>query len=291
MALDINAISKKVQYITVDSQFVQGSNNTFTVNFGSSSSSRTVNNGSNISVSNYTYTGSNVFVQEIRNVIGLKLVDFYVTQIGSNSANLSTSAPDVKYLDVICSDLPDAAQILDERKGKIFARIPLERNFSNSANVVVNDKQWSSFNRQTNYFNPLSIKSLSFQIYELQGANSGGGYVLLQPDATFYMILEVTTIDNNVVTLPKEDTSIKVVQAIELLTEKFEKLSDLIPELLETREPIRIEVPVPVPVETQSSLLEEPKPVDSKKMYYIFAIIAVLLAYFLFGKGPKQTPQ
>jgi hypothetical protein len=203
---------------------------------------------------------------------------------------LSVSAPDVKYIDILCSDLPDAAQILDERKGKIFARVPLERNFSNSANVVVNDKQWKSFHRQTNYFNPLSIKSLSFQIYELRGANSGGGYLPLQPDATFYMILEVTTIDNNVVTLPKEDSSIKVVQAIEVLTEKFEKLSDLIPELLETREPIKIEVPVPVPVET--SLPDETtKPVDSKKMYYILAIVAILLAYFLFGKGPKPTPQ
>ena len=285
MAVDINAISKKVQYITVDSAFVQGTNNTFTVNFGSSSTSTIVNQ----TVNNYTYTGSNVFVQEIRNVIGLKLVDFYVTQIGSNSSNLTSSTPDVKYIDILCPDIPDAAQILDERKGKIFARVPLERNFGNSANVVVNDKQWKSFNRQTNYFNPLSIKSLSFQIYEMQGADSGGGYVLLQPDATFYMILEVTTIDNNVVTLPKEDPTVKVVQAIEVLTEKFEKLSELIPELLETREPIKIEVPAPI--ETPTSLPEEPKiqqPADSKKMYYIFAILAILLAYFLFSKGPKQ---
>ena len=60
--MDTTNIRKKIQYITVDSEFVQGSNNTFTVNLG------------NI---NRTTT-SNVLLQNMRNVIGLKLVDFFV---------------------------------------------------------------------------------------------------------------------------------------------------------------------------------------------------------------------
>jgi hypothetical protein len=157
MVFDTNAIVKKVQYITIDSQFIKssnvtiggysmGGNNNFSVNFGTSTS-------------NGVSYGSNIFVQEMRNVIGLKVVDFYVTQIASfELGSATTAATAVKYIDILCPDMPDPAQILDERKSKIFARIPLERDFSGNSNTVVNDKQWKSFNRQTNYFNPLSIK-------------------------------------------------------------------------------------------------------------------------------------
>ena len=160
MAFDMSTIKKKVQYITVDSDFVSGSNNVFSVNFGTSTYSVYTNNN----FTNSTTYSSNIFIQELRNVVGLKLVDFYVTQIGSFTLGTDNSnSYAVKYIDILCPDLPDAAQILDERKSKIFARVPLERDFSGTSNLVVNDKQWKSFNRQTNYFNPISIKQLNFQ--------------------------------------------------------------------------------------------------------------------------------
>ena len=90
---DPNIVNKKVQYITVDSEFIisanitqggytLGGNNNFSVNFGNSSQTIT----------------SNIFMQEMRNVIGIKLVDFYVTQIATiepfenNVANTNTLA-------------------------------------------------------------------------------------------------------------------------------------------------------------------------------------------------------
>jgi len=326
--MDTTNIRKKIQYITVDSEFVQGSNNTFTVNLG------TING----------VTTSNVLLQNMRNVIGLKLVDFYVTQIGTNqggnvvstttgsnvittgtsnvtsgTANTSTSltstvgsttvsvfgaqstndSTGVKYIDILCPDLPDAAQILDERKSKIFARVPLERDFGAGSGLVVNDKQWKSFNRITNYFNPISIRQLQFQMWEMTGSatpgTANGTYQPLQPDASFYMILEVTTIDNDVITLPKEDPTVKVVEAIQSLEEKvvglpeamksfeekFTILFEQFPEALKSALP----VPEPVTVVAPSPVLEQPVPPKmDKKMYWIAAIAILVIAYLLLNK-------
>ena len=268
--MDTTNIRKKIQYITIDSEFVQGTNNTFTVNLG------TINASNNVT--------SNILLQNMRNVIGLKVVDFFVSQIGSND-----NGSGVKYIDVLCPDLPDAAQILDERKSKIFARVPLERDFTTTNNdIIVNDKQWKSFNRQTNYFNPISIRQLNFQLYELTGATSPpyiGTYQLLQPDAGFYMILEVTTIDNDVITLPKEDPTVKVVEAIQSLEEKLISLFEQFPDLIKTTipEPLPVlEKEVPIVPESEPIKLTEPvKPkIIDKKMYFIIAIILLLIVYY-----------
>jgi len=288
MVFDSNTIIKKVQYITIDSEFVSGTNNVFTVNFGTSTSSITSSNAQTgaITVSSKQTRGSNIFIQEMRNVIGLKLVDFYVTQVGTfevgnvttdslgNAVTTSnTSTLSVKYIDILCQDLPDVAQILDERKGKIFARIPLERDFSGSSNTIVNDKQWKTFNRQTNYFNPLSINRLNFQMWELTGNNVIGGfgtYQPLQPDAQFYMVLEVTTVDNSVMTLPKEDSTIKVVQAIESLEQKLLYMMDSSSD----KQPLFINS---IPVAAKKTDL---------KIYIAFALIIIFMYFFLRNRSP-----
>jgi len=276
--MDTTNIRKKIQYITVDSEFVQGSNNTFTVNLG------TING----------VTTSNVLLQNMRNVIGLKLVDFFVSQIGSND-----SGTGVKYIDVLCPDLPDAAQILDERKSKIFARVPLERDFSGGNDLFVTDKQWKSFNRITNYFNPISIRQLNFQIFEMLGdvtAPYNGTYQLLQPDAGFYMILEVTTIDNDVITLPEEDPTAKVVEAIQSLEEKVVGLPEAIKSLEEKfvilfeqfPETLKSALPLPEPVAAvvvpTSPEVPVTQPKMDKKMYWIVAIVILVLAYLFLNK-------
>ena len=301
MSFDPSAVNKRVQYITVDSQFVSsanitaggytlGGNNNFSVNFGTSTSK---NNGTS------TVNSSNIFIQEMRNVIGLKLVDFYVTQIASCEQGVGNTDPlAVKYIDILCQDLPDQAQILDERKSKIFARIPLERDFSSAgpSNVIVNDKQWKSFSRQTNYFNPISIKQLNFQLWELTGQNTvtdptgPGTYQPLQPDANFYMVLEVTTVDYDTMILPKEDPQIKVVEAIKSLEDKFVTLMESLPAIIQASIPEQVplieKVFVPAP---------EPKPFDAPapppksqkfdmKTYIIIALIFLLALYVFSSK-------
>ena len=195
-------LPKKVQYIILDSNFVNGTNNTFSLDLT---------------------LESNTHVEDMGRVLGIKMVDFYVTQIGENNSNLNTDV--AKFVDIVCPDVPKIAQILDERHGQIFARVPLERHFTGSNGIVLRDKQWRSFNRQTNYFNPISIKKLNFTIYEQQ---DDGDYLLLQPDAKWYMILEVTT--QNVKEKPK-DRELQILQALEKLLRKIDTLNQNVQKL------------------------------------------------------------
>lgn len=187
---------KKVQYLIVDSEFVNGTNNVFSVNFDIT---------------------SNTFIEDMRDVIGIKVVDFYVTQIGEGGDDGRSNQ--AKFIDIICHDVPTVAQMLSERTGQVLCRVPLERGFNGSADFVVHDKQWKSFTRETKYFNPITIKKLNFELWEHQG---DGDYVPLQPDAEFYMVLEITTRDPNA---PPEDTNLRVVEAVEKLGKKFDRLS------------------------------------------------------------------
>ena len=195
--MSLDDIPKKVQYIVLDSEFVNGTNNTFALDLT---------------------LESNTHVEDMSRVLGIKLVDFYITQIGDSGASGSTNI--AKFVDIVCPDIPKVAQILDERQGQILARVPLERHFSGSNNVILRDKQWRRFNQQTNYFNPISIKKLNFTINEQQ---DDGDYVTLQPDAKWYMILEITTV--NVKEKPK-DRELQILRALEKLLGKIDRLND-----------------------------------------------------------------
>jgi len=187
---------KKTQYVILDSNFVNGTNNTFSLDLT---------------------LESNTHVEDMGRVLGIKMVDFYITQVGENSSNLNTDI--AKFVDIVCPDIPKVAQILDERHGQILARVPLERHFTGSNGIVLRDKQWKSFNRRTNYFNPISIKKLNFEIFEQQ---DDGDYVKLQPDAKWYMVLEITTV--NVKEKPK-DRELQILQALEKLLKKIDTLN------------------------------------------------------------------
>jgi len=195
-------IPKKVQYVLIDSDFVNGTNNTFSLDLT---------------------LKSNTHVDDMSRVLGIKMVDFYITQIGENNSNLNTDI--AKFVDIVCPDVPKVAQLLDERHGQIFARVPLERHFTGSNGVVLRDKQWRSFARKTNYFNPISIKKLHFEIFEQQDDND---YVKLQPDAKWYMILEITTV--NVKEKPK-DRELQILQALEILIKKIDTLNQNVQKL------------------------------------------------------------
>jgi len=195
--MSLDDVPKKVQYVVVDSNFVNGTNNTFSLDLT---------------------LKSNTHVEDMSRVLGIKLVDFYITQIGDSGASGSTNI--AKFVDIVCPDIPKVAQILDERQGQILARVPLERHFSGSNNIILRDKQWRRFNQQTNYFNPISIKKLNFTINEQQ---DDGDYVTLQPDAKWYMILEITTV--NVKEKPK-DRELQILRALEKLLGKIDRLND-----------------------------------------------------------------
>jgi len=196
LEMSLDDVPKKVQYIVLDSEFVNGTNNTFALDLT---------------------LESNQHVEDMSRVLGIKIADFYITQIGDSGASGSTNI--AKYVDIICPEVPKVAQILDERQGQILARVPLERHFSGSNNAILRDKQWRRFNQHTNYFNPISIKKLNFTINEQQ---DDGDYVTLQPDAKWYMILEITTV--NVKEKPK-DRELQILMAMEKLLNKIDRLN------------------------------------------------------------------
>jgi len=195
LEMGLEDVPKKVQYVILDSRFVNGTNNVFSLDLT---------------------LKSNTHVEDMSRVIGIKMVDFYITQIGENDSNLNTNI--AKYVDVICPDVPKVAQMLDERNGQILARVPLERHFGGSNGIHLRDKQWKNFNPPTRYFNPISIKKLNFKIFEQQ---DDGDYLSLQPDAQWSMVLEITTIN------VKEKTPNKEVQILEVLDKLLKRLDTL----------------------------------------------------------------
>ena len=200
--MSLDDIPKKVQYVILDSNFVNGTNNTFSLDLT---------------------LKSNTHVEDMGRVMGIKMVDFYITQIGENNSNLNTNV--AKFVDIVCPDVPKVAQILDERHGQVFARVPLERHFTGSNGIVIRDKQAKLFNRTQHYFNPISIKKLDFKIFEQQ---DDGDYVSLQPDAKWYMVLEITTV--NVKEKPK-DRELQILQALEKLLKKIDTLNQNVQKL------------------------------------------------------------
>jgi hypothetical protein len=200
--MSLDDIPKKTQYIILDSSFVNGTNNTFSLDLA---------------------LESNTHVEDMSRVLGIKMVDFYITQVGESDSNLNNNV--AKFVDIVCPDIPKVAQLLDERHGQIFARVPLERHFTGSSGAVIRDKQWKSFNRKTNYFNPISIKKLDFKIFEEQ---DDGDYALLQSDAKWYMVLEITTV--NVKEKPK-DRELQILIALEKLLKKIDVLNENVQKL------------------------------------------------------------
>ena len=226
--MSLDDIPKKVQYVILDSNFVNGTNNTFSLDLT---------------------LKSNTHVEDMGRVMGIKMVDFYITQIGENNSDLDTNV--AKFVDIVCPDVPKVAQILDERHGQVFARVPLERHFTGTNGIVIRDKQAKLFNRTQHYFNPISIKKLDFKIFEQQ---DDGDYVSLQPDAKWYMVLEITTV--NVKEKPK-DRELQILQALEKLLKKIDTLNQNVQKLPD-------------------------KPPDENPKKYSFGLLIALLAS-LFG--------
>lgn len=244
--MNLHEVPKKIQYITIDSEFVNGSNNTFTIDFS---------------------LDSNTHIEDMTKVIGFKVVDFYITQVGENDTSGNTNVS--KYVDIVCDDIPKRAQILDERNGQILARIPLERSFSGSNSFILRDKQWRAFQRETSLFNPISIQKTNFRIYESQG---DGDYELLKPNVSFYMIIEVTTID---VKEKPRNREIQILEALDRLMDKIDDLNNNVKKLPDAEQ------------------LEKARK-ETKKYPFSYLIIIVVLilggVYYISAKQPPPPP-
>jgi hypothetical protein len=100
-----------------------------------------------------------------------------------------------------------------------------------ASGIVIRDKQWKSFNPPTRYFNPISIKRLNFKLYEQQ---DDGDYLTLQPDARWFMVLEITTVNVKEKPVNKEAQILvlleKLLQKLDNLNQNVQKLPDKPPD-------------------------------------------------------------
>lgn len=156
-------MDKTHQYISIDSRLLDNNNN-FVLNFMQPSPS------------------SNIVLREIDSVIGLKIIDFYV----SNATTSTLTSTNIQYIDVMCPSVPTVGQIRDQRNGVIFDRIFLERDEN-----TIYSKTYKPFYRKDSLFNPISLSKIQFKIYNMKPTNT---YELLDPNVAFTMTLEVTTL-------------------------------------------------------------------------------------------------
>jgi hypothetical protein len=186
-------VPRRIQYVNIDSEYYP-TNNTFTVDL------------------------NELHVENLSEVIGIKCVEFYITQVGDNS-NTASNTDVAKFVDVVTDDIPSVAQIHDARNGMLFMRVPLERHYSGSNGILVREKQWKPHQRVQNFFMPTALRQIRFRVYEFQ---DDGDYRLLQPDARFHMILEITTRDHKQKPKSKEA---QILNALERLNVKIDELN------------------------------------------------------------------
>ena len=106
--MSLDDIPKKVQYVLIDSNFVNGTNNTFSFDLN---------------------LESNTHVEDMSRVLGIKVVDFYITQVGDTNPNSDDNPSDIaKFVDVVCPEIPKVAQILEEAWTD-FSKNPIRKTF------------------------------------------------------------------------------------------------------------------------------------------------------------------
>lgn len=242
--VSLDELPKKIQYIIIDSSTVNGEVNNFSTDIS---------------------LESNLHVEDMNKVIGVRLVDFCLSQISSVSNVITT-----RYIDVLCPDIPKKAQMLDETKGQVLARIPLEYSHSaNGSNYYKDVHEWGFLNsKKANYFNPISIQKLHFQINERLTNGTYRPLVVSSPRDSFYMVLEITSVDHK--EKPK-DRDIQILQALNTLIIKIDELNANV-----------------VRIPTKQEEEEERK----KKKYpfsYLLLFIALIIGLFLYIMKPTAA--
>ena len=157
-------MDKTHQYITIDSRLLDNNNN-FVLDFMQPSPS------------------SNIVLREIDSVIGMKIIDFYV----SNATTSTLTSTNIQYIDVLCPSVPAAGQIKDQRNGIIFDRIFLERD-----EQTIYSKTYKPYYRKDTLFNPIPLSKIQFKLYNTKPTNT---YEPLDPNVAFSMTLEVVTLN------------------------------------------------------------------------------------------------
>lgn len=175
--MDLHSIPKKTQLISLDSR---------------SKTSGTVSDSQFVFGST-----SNIFLEDMKDVIGVRLMDYHV-------AALRGDGYDGAYvIDIQIDEIPTRGQILDSELTTVFARIPLDRSSDVTVTETLGRDQYISriYETPIRYFNPITLDRLTISQTQLGGQSRNR--TPLQSDAGWYMVLEITTIDHEII--PSKD--------------------------------------------------------------------------------------
>lgn len=176
--MDLQSIPKKTQLISLDS--------------------RSKTSGT-IADSQFVFgSTSNIFLEDMKDVIGVRLLDYHV-------ACLRGEGYDGAYvIDIQIDEIPTRGQILDSELTTVFARIPLDRSSNVAAPELFARDQYISriYETPPRYSNPITLDRLTIHQTQLNGQSRARN--TLQSDAGWYMVLEITTVDHEMVPLKDE---------------------------------------------------------------------------------------
>ena len=156
---------------------------------------------------------SNVFIESMKDVIGVRLLDFYITQTGGTAGGSQNLA---KIVDIEVEEVPLRGQMLDASLGRLFARVPLESSTNSSINTTGEvGEQWKGLcETPVRYFNPIPLDRLTFRLTQV----GDSAREAVPCSAWWYMCLEVTTLDHEA---PKPD---RLAMAIEDLSRHIREM-------------------------------------------------------------------
>jgi hypothetical protein len=151
---------------------------------------------------------SNVFIESMKDVVGVRLLDFYITQPGGIRGG--PIQPMGKIVDIQVEEIPVRGQMLDASLGRLFARVPLETSTNSSTNTTGEvGEQWKGvYKTPPRYFNPIPLDRLTFRLTQVGDTQRED----LPVSSWWYMCFEVTTLDHEA---PKPD---RLAMAIEDLS-------------------------------------------------------------------------
>jgi hypothetical protein len=188
--MDLISVPKKTQLISLDSRSLSPGEYTF----------------------NLRSAESNIFLEEYKDVIGVRLVDYHIATI---QGNVYTGG---YVINVEIPEIPKVAQILDSDSGLIFAKIPLDRvsSVSNPETITRDQHVNRIYDTPNRYFNPIALDRIT--IKQTMYSGTSRDKLDLQSNAGWMMVLEITTIDHKA---PEPD---RLLHAIEDLTKYIKKM-------------------------------------------------------------------
>lgn len=216
---DLKCAPKKTQLISLDSRnATSGSSDKCQFRFG---------------------LDSNVFIESMKDVVGVRLLDFYITQTGGTAGGTQNLA---KIVDIEIDEIPIRGQMLDASLGRLFARVPLVSSTNASIDTVGEvGEQWKgAYETPTRLFNPVALDRLSFRLTQVGDTSRDP----VPCHAWWFMVLEITTLDHEA---PKPD---RLAIAIDRLSRHIKKMPPpqiVMPVPPESKIPIwKIAVPITI---------------------------------------------